>query len=166
MSEEKSEEKKGLELYNEEKAADRVYLNTSQLEVELAKNPSWMLFYSTRGADWMKEADISKIEAKNRRGQVEDELKKSGAKVTGASLEAAQDRDPKYLALMHRHYEAKSEANKYYGALTALDKKQFSMQQLLKSNKTEENATKSISYISDNEETFAEKMQRVMDAQR
>lgn len=134
------------EYFNDEKAAERIYLTASNVEEELAKNPSWMNYYSSQAAKWQAIADLKKIEAKERRGVLAKELRASGVKVTGAILEAEQDADPEYVNLMKTHIKAKEQAEEFTGAHYALDKKQFSLQALNKRNDRDEVLQRAQSY--------------------
>jgi hypothetical protein len=122
------------EHYNDEKAAERVFLNPLRVEEELAKNPSWMLYYGAQAAKWQAIADVKRIEAKERRGLLASELEAAGKKTTGVTLEAAQDSDPHYVKLMKHHAQAEEQAREFSNAYNALDKKQFALQAINRRN--------------------------------
>jgi hypothetical protein len=155
-----------LDKFDEKVCIERVYIHLDNVEEELAKNPSWLSYYSRQTALWQCQADDYKMRMKTRRGELAKELKESNPKITAVAIEAELDTDSEFLKLHKEYLKIKEQADLYTFTHTDLEKKQFSLQSINSRNKREESFSKSISYQTDDDESFDDKMARILDAQR
>ena len=146
------------EKFDYERLVERIFVNRANIEEELAKNPSWMAYYSAQAATWQQIVDIKKAQIKDRKGEISKELRQDNAKVAAHIIEAEQDTDETIRKLVSELGEAQKQATLFTDAHYNLDKKQFSLQSLNKRNDREEVLSRAQSYQG--------KMQEILDAQR
>lgn len=126
------------ELFNYDKFVERIYLHPSNVEEELAKNPSWLAYYGSQAAAWESIEDLKKVERDTRGSQVMVELKDSGTKATDAYTTAKKQTDQEFLKLAKELRIAREQVSLYKNAVSALEKKQFSLMAINSRNKSEE----------------------------
>ena len=119
-----------------------VKINRSDLEEELATNPSNLAYYIQQYALWSGEADRLKILRDNRGSEIYIDLKNSG-KATDGFITATQKLDDKYKEYEELLRLAREQVALYDGAVDALSKKQFSLGTLSANNRAEFEATTS-----------------------
>lgn len=155
------------EKFDYEKYVQRVFLNPNSIVEELAKNPSWIAYYGAQLTKWEEVADKYKMLRDDRAAIITVELKDSGEKgMTDKYIEARTKIDEEYKEHSKKLGLARAEAQQYKLAHFAMDKKQFSLQALNNRSMSEENHSKSTSYQGTSYESFQDKKQALLDAQR
>jgi hypothetical protein len=153
--------------FDHEKFVKDLQIERSNLEAELASNPSNLGYYAEQAARWKAAADHFKLLRDNAAAQVCIELKDNGGKATADYIKAKQQLNPDFQKHSESLRLAREQEALYEGAVTALDKKQFSLGSLNSRRNTEFDASSHHGYVvppMSREEKEARR-QRVLDAQ-
>jgi hypothetical protein len=119
-----------------------VKINRTNLEQELCINPALLAYYIEQAALWSGETDRLKILRDLRGAEIYVDLKNSG-KATDGFITATQKLDENYKEYEKLLRLAREQLALYEGAVTALEKKQFSLGSLNSRDKFEEGASTS-----------------------
>lgn len=133
------------ENFDAEKFEKDIRINRAHLEDELCDNPSFLAYYIQQAVQWTEQYDIIKTLIKNRASELYIQIKESGERSTEGLIDAKIQVDERWQELNKRLIKTKTQMALYQGAVTALEKKQFSLGSLNAMNRMEMDATNSYS---------------------
>ena len=158
-------EKTLRQTFNHDKYLKDVTINRNDLETELCTNPANLAYYIAQAAYWSGVVDTAKLLRDNRAASIYVDLKDSGSKVTDGYISAKQQLDDDYQKYARQLKVAREQLALYEGAVTALEKKQFSLGSLNAMNRVEFDATTSVIPTRSTPQVRADRRQAILDAQ-
>lgn len=147
-------------LFDSEQFAKDIQINRTDLDNELCTNPANLGYYIEQAALWSAQADLAKTLRDNRAAEIYLDQKDSGAKVTDGYINATQQLDETYKKYVVALRNAREQLALFEGAVTTLEKKQFSLGSLNANNRSEQDAT--TSHAPSSPEERAERRQRML----
>lgn len=135
-------------------------INGARLEEELCNNPSKLGYYISQAALWNVQVDRCKQQRDTRASQVWADMKNSGEKTTDKFIEASIKLDKEYQDICRTLHLAREQHLLYEGAVTTLEKKQYSLGSLNAMNRSELDATHAVSPTRSTPEERAERRSR------
>jgi hypothetical protein len=157
-------EEVNVKKFNTTEFATCIDINRSDLATELSTNPANLAYYIEQAARWSAQVDLAKTLRDNRAAEIYIELKDSGSKVTDGYISATQQLDETHKKYVTALRNAREQLALYEGAVTALEKKQFSLGALNANVRTEQESSSSHGHSTS--EDRAERRARIVDAVR
>jgi hypothetical protein len=146
---------------------ENTQINRADLEAALASNPANLAYYIEQAALWSSTADQIKMQRDIRGSEIYVDMKADKVnKPTDGLITATQKLDKEYQNFENQLRLAREQLALYEGAVTALEKKQFSLGSLSANSRTEyDTTTSAIPMGRSTAEEKADRRARVLAAQ-